>query len=471
MLTLSLDHSLPTSIYEQIYLKIKTMIKEGELSPGDKLPSERSLSLHLQVSRSTVNLAYLQLLSEGYIYSKPKSGYYVANIEHTATKAIPTFAQNISSFNKQLQNAPKYDFSPFSLYTDGFPYRTWERLYRLCMKENGKNLFFLGDKQGDFALRASIAKYLYEFRGFSTNPDNIVIGAGAGYLLQLINQLFPKEHSIAMENPSYQQAYKIFSSLGRKITPISLTEYGVKIQNLHTSSASIAYLSPSHQFPMGFVMPIKERLELYAWALEKEERYIIEDDHDSEFRYKGKPIPSIKENDKFDKVIHLGTFSRTIAPAIRIGFMVLPDKLLEVYKKVSGFYASTVPRIEQAVLTEFISGGCYERHINKCRKVYRTRHDALISALKPFEKKLEIFGENAGVHLAVKFHYPFREEEIIQKALTQGISLHGLSPYFITKKERERYQKGNPIFLMGYGNMAEEEISEGISILFRLLET
>ena len=257
------------------------------------------------------------------------------------------------------------------------------------------------------------------------------------------------------------QAYRIFSSLNRKVQPINLDENGLRVDELNLSEAKAVYLTPSHQFPTGVVMPIKRRKEILSWAAGEDDRYIIEDDHDSEFRYKGLPIPPMKAIDSGNKVVYLGTFSRTIAPAIRIGFMVLPDGLLKVYRKKLAFLACTVPRIDQAVLTEFILGGHYERHINKARKIYKSRHDKLISSLKAFGDKVKIMGGNAGMHLLVKFKLEMSEEEVVSRAEKSGIKLVGLSKHRIG----ENPESSEAYILIGYGNISEDRIKKGVSIL------
>ena len=335
----------------------------------------------------------------------------------------------------------------------------WDRLYRKCMRDRGEELFNLGERQGDLELRVAIAKYLFGYRGLSVKPENMIIGAGTGYLLQLLEHLIDEKSIIAMENPTYMPAYRIFSSLNREVHPINLDENGLK-----RSEAKAVYLTPSHQFPTGVVMPIKRRKEILGWAA-GEDRYIIEDDHDSEFRYKGLPIPPMKAIDTGNKVVYLGTFSRTIAPAIRIGFMVLPDGLLKVYRKKLAFLACTVPRIDQAVLTEFILGGHYERHINKARKIYKSRHDKLISSLKVFGDKVKIMGGNAGMHLMVKFKFDMTDEEVVSRAEKSGIKLVGLSKHRIG----ENPESSEACILIGYGNISEDRIEEGIKILAKNL--
>lgn len=466
MLTVELDNKSTMPLYEQLYLRIRELISEGELAEGERLPSERGLAYNLQISRNTVVLAYEQLYAEGYVEVRPQSGYYINKIDNVNKEEN----QGISEiYNKKKTDKKdyKYDFSPFSLCKESFPYKMWDRLYRKCLRDGGEKLFNLGERQGDIELRKAIAKHLFGYRGLVVKPENMIIGAGTGYLLQILEHLFDEKYSFAMENPTYMQAYKIFSSLNRKIEAVDLDESGLKLSDLNKTEAKVVYLTPAHQFPSGVVMPITRRKELLSWAL-GEEHYIIEDDHDSEFRYKGLPIPPMKAIDSRDKVVYLGTFSRTIAPAIRIGFMVLPDKLLEAYRNKLAFLACTVPRIEQAVLTEFIMGGHYERHINKTRKIYKTRHDALMSALKDFGNKVCIMGENAGMHLAVRFKYRITEKELLEVAERLGIKVAGLSKHRIGQ---ENADFDLATLLIGYGNIDEESIKEGVRILKKELDS
>ena len=463
MLTVELKSKDKMPLYEQLYLKIRGLITEGELAEGEKLPSERGLAANLQISRNTVTLAYEQLYAEGYVEVRPQSGYYVNKIDRINSEKKEEFT-DIKNESVNPEPEYEYDFSPFSLCKESFPYRMWNRLYRQCMRDKGEELFDLGERQGDLELRVAIAKYLFGYRGLIIKPENMIIGAGTGYLLQLLEHLIDEKSIIAMENPTYMQAYRIFSSLNRKLLPISLDENGIKVEELKRSEAKAVYLTPSHQFPTGVVMPIKRRKEILGWAA-GEGRYIIEDDHDSEFRYKGLPIPPLKAIDTGNKVVYLGTFSRTIAPAIRIGFMVLPDGLLKVYRKKLAFLACTVPRIDQAVLTEFILGGHYERHINKARKIYKSRHDKLISSLKVFGDKVKIMGGNAGMHLMVKFKLDMTEEEVVSRAEKSGIKLVGLSKHRIGEKP----EGGEAYILIGYGNISEDRIEEGIKILAKNL--
>lgn len=462
MLTINLDTNSSVPLYEQIYVYIKKEIQNGTMNYQYKLPSTRSLADHLQVSRNTVDMAYSQLLSEGYIESYPKKGYYVCQMTELTQISIEPKPLPLK---EEIRNENfLYNFSPFSIDINQFPFNTWRKLSKNCMNDNNNNLFLLGDKQGDLDLRVAIQKYLHDSRGVNCSPEEILIGAGADYLLQLLSQIITDQSIIAMENPTYKQAYRIFQGLNITTIGIPLDQSGMNVNNLKTSKANIAYVTPSHQYPLGIVMPIQRRLELLAWANEASNRYIIEDDHDSEFRYKGKPIPALQGIDSNHKVIYIGTFSRAIAPAIRIGYMVLPPQLLKVYKERYSYYTSTVSRVDQAIVASFIEGGYFERHLNRMRKVYKNKHDILINTLKIFGDKIQIHGENAGLHLIVEFLEESNESDLIKRAEQHQIKLYGLSKHFIGESTME-----HPHILLGYANLSEDEIEQGIHLLYQVL--
>ena len=468
MLSINLEPRSKIPMYEQIYHYIKSEIKEGKLPCNYKLPSTRNLASHLQVSRNTVDMAYSQLVSEGYIEAVPKSGYYVAMVsELTILSAKQAKIIKPSAKSKKTY---RYDFSPFAIDINTFPYNTWRKLSRNCMNEHNNDLFLLGDNRGDESLRAAIGQYLHESRGVNCSDDQIIVGAGADYLLQLLSQLFhhiKPQTRIAMENPTYKQAYRIFTGLNHTVIPIQLDQSGICMEPLYQSSADVAYVTPSHQYPLGIVMPIKRRMELLVWAEKAPDRYIIEDDHDSEFRYKGKPIPSLQGIDSSGKVIYLGTFSRAIAPAIRVGYMVLPKSLMDLYNQYLSYYSSTVSRVDQYILTHFITDGYFERHLNKLRKFYKAKHDALVQSLKIFQNKVTIEGENAGLHLVLRFKTRATEKELIQAAADKSVKIYGLSQHYITKPET--FQP--PSILLGYANVGEKDIPDGIQALYHCLES
>ncbi|MDD6207849.1 MAG: PLP-dependent aminotransferase family protein [Clostridiales bacterium] len=471
MITIPLDSNAATPMYLQIYEHIKQNIINGILSNGTKLPSTRNLASHLFVSRNTVELGYEQLLSEGYIESRQRSGYYVC-FQKQMSDVIPPAPSSkekkaaIPDTRTDLKETDvSYRFSPFDVDISHFPFRTWNQLSKNSLYD-APELFLSGDHQGDPAFRKAIADYLYHSRGVNCQPEQIIIGAGVDYLLLLLSRIFPSHATIAMENPAYVRAEKILSGQGFSIRPIPLDEHGMSVDRLNDSDADIAYVTPSHQYPLGIVMPIQRRMELLKWARQKEARFIIEDDHDSEFRYKGKPIPSLQGYDTCQKVIYIGTFSKAIAPAIRISYMVLPDSLYERYQKNCNYFSCSVSRVDQAILTAFLTQGYFERHVNRMRKIYKAKHDCMLSALKKWGYHYKIEGENAGLHLVLHFHTSASEQELIDTALANGIQVFGLSPHCLVPISRHPKEEPKTL-LLGYANLSESEIEEGIRQLFQ----
>lgn len=501
MFTINIDSSSSFPMYEQIYEYIKNEIKSGLLPPKSKLPSTRSLAIHMQVSRNTIDMAYSQLLSEGYIESIPKSGYYVSMVSELTN--ITVKKTTVVPVKSKKEPAYGYDFSPYAIDINSFPYNIWRKLSNTFMNDNNNDIFLLGNNQGDEGLRAAIGRYLHDSRGVNCTTEQIIVGAGADYLLQLLAQILQYSSSnktmnensavtdetvhnneyginnynngffgnIAMENPTYMQAYKIFKTMHYKVTPISLDSSGISMEHLAKTDSNIVYVTPSHQYPLGIVMPIKRRLELLQWANSSPDCYIIEDDHDSEFRYKGKPIPSLQGMDSSSKVIYLGTFSRAIAPAIRIGYMVLPEKLLEVYKRNFNFYSSTVSRVDQNIMKSFIEGGYFERHLNKIRKIYKNKHDLLMHSLKIFGDEICIEGENAGLHLVIRINSKLTEKEIMDLAAINSIKLYGLNEHYIPDAVTKNtiHNPLPPTILLGYANIPEEDIKKGIEKLYNII--
>lgn len=455
-LTIVLNPNSGEPLYEQIYAFIKKEIQGGHIPFQTKLPSTRTLSRYLQVSRSTVNLAYEQLMSEGYIEAVAGSGYYVAEIEQLLD-AERSKGRPAISLHEEKKEVYAYDFSPRGIDLSNFPYNTWRRLNKDTLNDDHKELFAIGDPQGEPGLRQAIADYLYAARGADCSPEQIIIGAGNDYLLMLLDQMLDPKAVIGMETPTYKQAWRVFKSLGHQVKTAELDEYGMKMESLERIEADIVYVMPSHQYPTGIIMSIKRRLELLAWSRQKSSRYIIEDDYDSEFRYKGKPIPALQGFDKDEKVIYLGTFSRSIAPAIRVSYMVLPRPMIRTYQERCGFYACTVGRVDQEVLERFLKEGFYERHLNKMRALYRAKHDRLLAALKPIAKGFSISGEHAGMHLLLTAKKPIEESRLIDRAAEAGVKVYGISSYEIEERAGEA-----ATIILGYANLDWHEIEEGV---------
>lgn len=456
-LTMNLRTDKKTPLYEQIYSFIKHDIQSGRIACGEKLPSTRALAKHLEVSRSTAALAYEQLLSEGFIESVPCRGFFAAQIEELY-HLRPAKAKEEKE--KADGKAYRYDFTPNGVDLTGFPYNVWRKLSRDILMDDRTELFRSGDSRGEYGFRNAVCNYLYQARGVNCTPGQVIIGAGSDYLFMLLSMILGMDHKIAFEDPTYKQAYRLAQSLSYETVPVTMDKSGMEVARLSGTDADIAYVTPSHQYPTGIVMPMKRRLELLKWAGEKDGRYIVEDDYDSEFRYKGKPIPALQGYDRMEKVIYLGTFSKSIAPAIRLSYMVLPNPLLRIYQERHRFVNSTVSKVDQMIVQRFLEDGYYERHLNKMRALYKNRHDTLIDALHPLSGICRVFGEHAGVHLLLAFENGKTEEELILRAKERGIKVYGLSDYRILKDPAAR-----PTVLLGYANLAEEQIKDAAGIL------
>lgn len=473
-------------LYEQIYEYIRDEIKGGKLLDGEKLPSTRSLAGYLQVSRSTVELAYDQLLSEGYIESVPYKGYYICRAEELYRLCVQPEEPGPEEDDAGSRTQPpaaflgrcgresgtgrscEIDFSPNAIDMNAFPFGTWRRITRETLNDDRKELFSLGQSKGDAGLRLTICRYLHSSRGVNASPEQIIVGAGNDYLLLLLQHILGRNICVAFENPSYRRAWRIFSSFAAKTAVVASDANGMRVDSLKESGANVAYCMPSRQYPTGTIMPIGRRMELLKWAGGAEGRYLIEDDYDSEFRYRGKPIPSLQASDREGRVIYVGTFSKSIAPAIRISFMVLPPRLLERYEKNCAFFSSTVSRIDQTILDEFIRSGAFERHLNKMRKLYKEKHDLLLEELKPLLTKYRLSGEYAGLHVLLTSRGAAQEEELIRRAAQEGVRIYGMDEAALTPAGKKE-GKSAATLLLGYGGLDREAIREGVRRLRGIL--
>lgn len=457
---INLDSEAKKPFYEQIYEAFRDAILEGQIACGEKLPSTRFEAEFLSCSRTTMELAYAQLLAEGYIESRPCRGYYVCDVQDLYH--VPkSFLEKVEEEEPKDggEEAPcRIDFSPNGIDLTPFPYTVLSRILKNKLIYEGEKLLERSDPFGEHELRKEIAAYLYRSRNVRCEFEQIVIGAGNEYLQMMLCQLLGPSHVAAMESPTYMKAYRTFQNLKIPVREIEIDHEGMCVDLLERSDADIAYVMPSHQFPLGTVMPMRRRLELLKWANDREERYIIEDDYDSEFRYKGKPVPSLQGMDNAQKVIYLGTFSRSIAPSLRVSYMVLPRHLMRRYRETCGFYSCTVPTIMQHAICEFMREGYFEKNLNRMRGIYKSRHDVLLAELKNSSWVNWIIGENSGLHLVVEIKTHLGEHEISELCRKKGIRMYGLSECFMHGKPTFPY----PVFLFGYGGLREEQIREGI---------
>lgn len=449
------------TLYEQIYEFVRDEIRSGNLLRDEKLPSARFLAEYLQVSRTTVDMAYGQLVSEGYLEARPRQGYFVSAVEGLCEIDAAPPGGKTKPREEGCQAAERYDFSPNATDMHFFPYATWKKITKNILVDANSDMFSLGEPQGDLTLRTTICRYLHGSRGVNCEPEQIIIGAGNDYLLLLLEKILGRHVHVAMENPTYVRAYKIFRSCAYPVSFIPMDENGLRVDCLRQTAARVAYVMPSHQYPAGISMPIGRRMELLKWASEEEGRYLIEDDYDSEFRYKGKPLPSLQSSDSNGRVVYIGTFSKAIAPAIRISYMVLPYPLLERYRSECSFYSSTVSRIDQTILNEFIEDGYFERYLNKMRKQYRMKHDLLLNELKPFGRAFRISGSNAGLHVILTDKKGRREEELACKARQAGVRVYQMKHFRMEEDDDDVAA----MMILGYGALSPDEIREGLALL------
>ncbi|MBQ1281462.1 MAG: PLP-dependent aminotransferase family protein [Oscillospiraceae bacterium] len=461
MLTYHLDPQLKTPLYEQLYRAIRADILAGVLPEDSRLPAKRPFAEHLEISRITVESAYAQLLAEGYVYSVPRSGIFVQKLERISQPSVKAAA--LSAPCEEAVVRPDYDFDTGAVDTDCFPFTMWAKFSRAVLTEYESRILLSSAPQGAPALRQEIARYLHDFRGITVDPEQIIVGAGSEYLVTLIIQLLGRTRTYALENPCYPKLEQIFAASDAQTTFLPLDDAGISMDALEQADASVVYLTPSHHFPLGVVTSAARRMALLRWASEGEGRYLIEDDYDSEFRFASRPIPALKEQDAQDRVIYLNTFAKSLAPSLRIGYVVLPQKLLQEFRRRFSAYSSTVPAFEQYTLARFMETGTLDRQINRLRTVYRARRDRLLEALAASDLagRYTVSGIEAGLHLLLQVH-GISEDELVRRAAQNGCRVHGLSEYYVADTQHDCPPS---TVLLGYGGMTDKQIEKGVKRL------
>lgn len=458
MLTYNLTENTGESLYICLYTNIKNDILNGRLKADSRLPSKRSLAGHLKISIVTVENAYAQLMLEGYIYSFERRGYFISSLGD-----IPSYTSSASGpvITPETDNpAPAvFDLVTNSIGEEKFPFSVWAKLMRRIISDQDSGLLESTPFNGAGFLRISISEYLYRFRGMTVSPDQIIIGAGTEYLYGLIVMLLGRKNIFAVEDPGYIKISRVYRANNAECRFIGIDSYGMSIDRLISSGATVAHISPSHHFPTGRVMPIKRRNEILAWAAESGKRYIIEDDYDSEFRFSGKPVQTMKSIDSNDKVIYINTFAKTISPSIRISYMILPAGLMNAFTEKLSFISCAVPGFEQHILANFISDGYFERHINRMRNYYRKLRDVIINELKssPVGGRITISEEDAGLHFTVGVETFLSDTEIVEKALAKGIKLSCLSEYYSDPKTAR-----HGIIVINYSGLDIDKVREAV---------
>jgi GntR family transcriptional regulator/MocR family aminotransferase len=462
MFILNSNDSVP--LYKQLYHQIRERVLSGKLPANSKLPSVRDLAAELSSSRNTIEAAYQELYAEGYIYSRHRSGYFVSVLDQDLASLSCARSPRRQSYQPVSAPSYRYDFHPARLNPESFPTALWRSCFLESLRESARELTQYNEPQGDWALRCNIQRYLERSRGVVCKPDQIVITTGLQQSLDIVAQMLKENHSsIAVENPGYHLPRAVFRNNSFEIVPVAVKSDGLDLGILRSIGSTIAYVTPSHQLPMGCVMPIANRLKLIEWA-ESGGNLIIEDDYDSELRYYGKPIPSLQGLRPDGSIIYLGTFSKILSPALRLSYLLLPPTLSATYQRVFRDYFSTVSLLEQRTMARFMEQGHWERHVRRMRIIYKKKHDTLLQAVEHnFGSRATIIGQGAGLHVVLQLseHTP-DETEIIRRAEQQGVRLFPFAATFVMG------ESVSTNLLLGFGGMTAAEIQQGITLLSQL---
>ena len=552
MLTLELHKNKSTPLYMQIYSYIKSEVLARRLKAGNKLPSKRALAAQLGISTITIEGAYGQLMAEGYIYAKAKSGYYISPLEsiqqaddsaadffqHNTlgdaqlfsgpekisyesgyTDNMPGASGNVNmaglsnspstsgifvpsslqSTNTALYNASSeissrssitstsmpssstisskgrmshestaqtscatIDLSSNNILPESFPFSIWTKLMRHTMSENQALLLTKSPTAGIYSLRCAIAEHLLRFRGMHIQPEQIIIGAGTEYLYELIIKLIGRDKIYCVEDPGYHKLQRIYTDNGACCFSLPIDQQGMSVTALNAVRCDVIHISPSHHFPTGIITPVSRRYELLGWATSGQ-RYIIEDDYDTEFRLVGKPIPSLFSMDMSSKVIYMNTFSKSLTSTIRISYMVLPMPLMEEFNRRLGYLSCTVSTFEQYTLAEFINQGYFERHINRMRNNYKKLRQLLLKELltHPEHDKIQILQQASGLYFLLKINTTLSDRDLRSRLQQNGVHLQSLQHYYQNRQAAPEHT-----FVVNYSSLTEKDIPRAVAALF-----
>ncbi len=478
-----LDEKSDAPLYRQIYETIRRSILSGEFYSGKQLPASRHLAKQLGVSRMTVINAYDQLLAEGYLESRAGAGTYVAEhlpeeflqtprveVPTSESKTLPRnlklseYGSNVLQESRAVlqsnQATPVVPFQYGLVAIDEFPFDIWAKLTNRCYYSLPRNEFGYGDPAGFFPLREAIAAYLKSFRAVNCTPEQIIVTTGAQHAFDLIGRIFLSPNAEAwVENPCYSGAKQVFQSFEAQLVPVAVDKNGFDVAALKQSrKAQLVYVTPSHQFPLGVTMSLSRRLQLLEWA-RAAESWIVEDDYDSEFRYEGRPLASLQGLDRAGRVLYIGTFSKTIFSALRLGCLVVPPDLIEVFTAVRALNGSHSPLIDQATLAAFINEGHFTRHIRRMRKLYQRRQEILITEVKKhLAGRLEVKKSLSGMHLIGWLPDGVDDRIVAEKAAEFGVKTVAVSSFLLTERERGG-------LVLGYAATSEKQIKQGVKQL------
>ena len=463
MLTYNFEN-IEGTLYEHVYNCIKSDIIAGVIKPGDKLPSKRSFARNNGVSTITIQNAYDQLASEGYIYAIQKKGYYVSDI--SGINVLPKESKIELDIKFPKEKHYGYDMASNQMNPDNFPFSIWAKLTREVISTRKDDLMKKSPMAGVLELRTAIAEHLKSFRGMLIDPNQIVVGAGTEYLYGVLVQLLGNDKIYAIENPGYKKLVDIYKQYGVSPVYANIDDNGLTIEGLTESEAQVAHICPNHHFPTGITMPVSRRYEMLAWANEEESRYIIEDDYDSEFRRNGKPISTLFSIDACEKVIYMNTFSKSLTPTIRMSYMVLPMHLANrLYEKLS-FLSCTVSNFEQYTLASFILNGYFEKHINRMRLYYSRKHGRVMDIIKESSlgKRCEIIENDSGLHFIIKLDTQIPDRELGEKLKEKGVKIKSLSEYYLRDGKAKEH-----LYIINYSNLNEDILRDACEQIYACL--
>lgn len=488
-LAVTLDNRAALALHRQLYAELRRLILAGRLPAGARLPSTRALAQSLGVSRTTVTQSYDQLISEGYLQTVIGSGTRVSEqlpdelLKIAPQGAVTAQAQKrrravrLSAYGAQLLDAtplePPEAETPIHFKSgrpalDEFPLRQWRRLLmRHYRAATAQTLDYAASSQGYEPLRVAIARYLSRARAVLCDPEQVIIVNGSQQALDLLTQiLVDRGDTVALENPGYLGARRAFLAQGAKLLAAPVDESGIVVERLAAQAKArpkLVYVTPSHQFPTGAVLSLPRRLELLAWA-EQRDSLIIEDDYDTEFRYGSRPIPALQGLAQSDAVIYVQTFSKILFPALRVGYLVVPEHLAAIFARAKWLADRQTPMLEQRVLTDFLNDGYLERHLRRMRTLYDKRRQALVGALiQQFGDDVEILGDNAGMHLMARLPTTLSDDEVVRRARAEGVGLVSARLYYLGQAPANE-------FVLGYASLSERRIREGIRRLAKVIK-
>ena len=455
------------TLYVELYKRVKTSILHGEFPAGSKLPSKRNLSIQTGYSINTVLKAYEQLEVEGYIYSMERKGYFVADIK-TLIQPIQQIQEMNQTTHSQTQEI-RFDFTSSIPDQENFPFTDLRKAFNTILIEEDDAILKTSPLAGDDSLRQSIQQYLSLSRNVPCRMEQIVLGPSSQYLFTLLCQIIEPKSCFAFEDPGYHRFMELIELHHFQTCALPIDQHGLSIEELHQSKASLVYLSPNHQFPTGSIMPIERRQDLLEWASQDEHRYLIEDDYDSEFQYAGKPIPSLSSLDQKGKVIYMGSFSRSLATGFRMSYMVLPEQLLNAFKRIETMFTCPISSLTQKVMDKLMRSGQFERHLNRSRLRNKRKRESLLAAISQHDHEAKIIGAPAGLHILLKPSLPFDTEPLNEALKMLGLKIAFLNDFLNKPSWLKNFTEYENTIYLGFSSLSLTEIPQAVDLLYQAL--